>query len=120
MSTITISQVRNMELKINSLDQFIDIEGSGGISVPYIGYVEVNLKIPEIKAYEEDVLMMVMNDSRYGDQVPFAIGTKHTHAALEVMTKKEWAELGESWRCAALPAYTAKVSEMEHFNLNSV
>ena len=109
-----------MGLKINSLDQFIDIEGSGGISVPYIGYVEVNLKIPEIKAYEEDVLMMVMNDSRYGDQVPFAFGTKHTHAALEVITKKEWAELGESWGCAALPAYGAKVSEMEHFNLNSV
>ena len=29
-------------------------------------------------------------------------------------------ELGESWRCAALPAYAAKVSEMEHFNLDSV
>ena len=33
----------------------LDIEGSGGVTVPYIGYVEVNLKIPEIKAYEEDV-----------------------------------------------------------------
>ena len=79
MSTITISQARKIGLKIKGLDQFIDIEGSGGISVPYIGYVEVNLKNPEIKAYEEDVLMMVMND---------AIGTKHTHAALEVITKK--------------------------------
>ena len=96
MSTITISQARKMGLKINSLDHFIDIEGSGGISVPYIGYVEVHFKIPEIKAYEEDVLMMVMNDSRYRDQVPFAIGTKHAHVALEVITKKEWAELGES------------------------
>ena len=53
-------------------------------------------------------------------KLPFAIGTKHTHVSLEVITKKEWAELGESWRCAALPAYAAKVSEMEHFNLNSV
>ena len=44
MSTITISQARKMGLKINSLDQVIDIEGSGRISVPYIGYVEVNLK----------------------------------------------------------------------------
>ena len=25
-----------------------------------------------MKAYEEDVLMMVMNDSRYGDTIPFA------------------------------------------------
>ena len=120
ITTITISQARKMELKIKSLDQFIDIEGSGGISVPYIGYVEANLKISEIKAYEKDLLMMVMNDSRYGDQVPFAIATKHTQAALEVITKKEWAELGESWRCAPLPACTAKVSEIEYFNLNTL
>ena len=67
MSTITISQARKMKHKIKSLDKLLDIEGSGGISVPYIGYVEVNLKIPEIPAYDEDALMMVMNDSRYGD-----------------------------------------------------
>ena len=91
MSTITISQARKMKLKIKSLDYLLDIEGSGGISVLYIGYVEVNFKIPEIPAYDEDALMMVMNDSRYGDMVSFAIGTKHIHAALEVITEKEWA-----------------------------
>ena len=60
MSTITISQAKKMSLKINSLDNLLDIEGSGGVSVPYIKYVEVNLKLPEVKAYNEDVLMMVM------------------------------------------------------------
>ena len=78
-----------MKLKIESLDNLLHIEGSGGISIPYIGYVEVNLKIPEIPAYDEDALMMVMNDSRYGDMVPFAIGTKHIHAAQEMITEKE-------------------------------
>ena len=57
-----------MGLKINSLDKLLDIEGSSGISVPYIGYGEVNLKIPKIKAYDENALMMVMNDSKYGDK----------------------------------------------------
>ena len=80
MSTITISQAKRMSLKIHSLDNLLDIEGSGCVSVPYIGYVEVNLKIPEVKAYNEDVLMMVVNDSRYGDIIPFAVGTIHTHA----------------------------------------
>ena len=32
--------------------------------------------------------MMVMNDSRYGNRVPFAIGTIYLHAALEKMTKE--------------------------------
>ena len=60
--------------------------------------------------------MMVMNDSRYGDMVPFAIGTKHIYAALEMITEKEWAKLGKSLRSVALPACAAKFSEMEHIN----
>ena len=56
----------------------------------------------------------------YGDMVPFAIGTEHIHAELEVITEKEWAKLGESWRSVALPAHAAKFSEMEHCNLDSI
>ena len=120
MSTITISQAKKINLEIHSLDNLLDIEGSGGVSVPYIGYVEVNLKIPEVKAYNEDVLMMVMNDSRYGDVIPFAIGTIHTHAALEVITDNEWKNLSLAWKSAALPAYASKATKMENFNLDSV
>ena len=76
MSTITISQARKMKLKIQSLDKLLDIEGTGGISVPYIGYVEVNFKIPEIPANDEDALMMAMNDSKYGDMVPLLLEPK--------------------------------------------
>ena len=87
MSTTTISQAKKMGLKIQNLESLLDIEGGGGIAIPYIGYVEVNLQIPESKNYNEDALMMVMNDSRYGKKkVPFAIGTIHIHTALKEMT----------------------------------
>ena len=43
MSTITIRQAKKMGLKILNLDSLLDIEGGGGIAIPYIGYVEVNL-----------------------------------------------------------------------------
>ena len=104
-----------MSLKIHSLDNLLDIEGSGGVSIPYIGCVEVNFNIPEIKAYNEDVLMMVMNDSRYGDIILFVIGTIHTHAALEVITDDEWKNLSLAWKSAALSAYTSKAAKMENF-----
>ena len=107
-------------MKIQNLESFLDIEGGGGIAIPYIGYAEVNLKFPEIQNFDEDVLMMVMNDSRYGDMVPFAIGTIHTHAALNVITDEEWKNLSLSWRCAALPAYGSEVAEMDNFSLDSV
>ena len=105
MSTITISQAKKMGLKIQNLDSLLDIEGGGGIAIPYIGYVKVNLQIPEIKNYNEDALMMVMNDSKYGHKVPFAIGTTHIHAALKVMTEEEWHNITFSWQSVALPAF---------------
>ena len=120
MSTITISQAKNLGLQIQELEGLLDIEGGGGIAIPYIGYVEVNLKIPEIQAYNENVLMMVMDDSRYGDIVPFAIGTIHIHEALKVITDEEWKNLSLAWQGAALPAYASKAARMENFSLENV
>ena len=54
MLTITISQAKKMGLKIQKLENMLDIEGGGGIAIPYIGYVEVQLQIPEIKNYKEN------------------------------------------------------------------
>ena len=48
--------------------------------------------------------MMVMNDSRYGHKVLFAIGTIHIHAALKAMTEDEWYNMTSSWQTVALPA----------------
>ena len=96
------------------------MERGGGIAISYIGYVEINLQIPEIRNYNEDVLMMVMNDSRYGDKIPFAIGTIHIHAALMEMTKDEWDNMTLSWQSVALPAFASKALRMEDFSLASV
>ena len=119
MLTITISQAKKMGLKIQSLENMLDIEGGGGIAIPYIGYVEVQLQIPEIKNYKENALMMVMNDSRYGEKVPFIIGTIHIHAALKKM-KKEWKNMTQSWWSVAVPAYASKASGMEDFSVDNV
>ena len=120
MSTITISQAKKMGLKIQNLDSLLDIVGGGGIAITYIGYVEVNLQIPKIKNYNEDALLMVMNDSKYGHKVPFAIGTTHIHAALKVMTEEEWDNITFPWQSVALPACTSKASGMGDFSLNSM
>ena len=120
MSTITISQAKKMGLKIQSLENMLDIEGGGGIAIPYIGYVQVQLQIHEIKNYKENALMMVMNDSRYGEKVPFTIGTIHIHAALKKMTKEELKNMTQSRWSVALPAYASKTSGMEDFSLDNV
>ena len=44
------------------------MEGAGGINVPYLGYVEVTLGIPEVEAFDEDCLFLVVSDHTYGKE----------------------------------------------------
>ena len=66
ISQVTLSLAKALQLKIYKLNTLIPMEGAGGIEVPYIGYVEAQLKIPEVSAFEEDCLFLVVPDHRYG------------------------------------------------------
>ena len=59
-----------------------------GSRVPYLGYVETRLKIPEVKAFDRDALMLVLLDSPYSERVPVAVRTLH----IDMMIK-----LGRNW-----------------------
>ena len=45
--------------EIQPLEHLVPIEGSGGASVPYLGYVEVRMHIPGINSFDKDVLMLI-------------------------------------------------------------
>ena len=45
--------------EIQPLEHLVPIEGSGGASVPSLGYVEVRMCIPGINSFDKDVLMLV-------------------------------------------------------------
>ena len=77
VSQITHSLAKALKLPTKQLRTLIPMEGSGGITVPYLGYVEATLNIPEVKAFQEDCLFLVVNDHSYGKHVPIMIGTLH-------------------------------------------
>ena len=84
------------------LQAILDLEASGGGDVRYDGYVELNLDIPEVAKFKEDVLMLVVKDSPYGEGVPVAIGTLHIDMVLEVATKEELENIGRKWQRGSL------------------
>ena len=51
LSVISLEWVKKLKLKPQQLPSILQIEGSGGLEVPYLGDVEAHLKIPEIKAF---------------------------------------------------------------------
>ena len=84
-------------LKIKSLKNILDIEGTGEIKVKYKRYVEVILSIPEVQDLEETCLFVVVDDSKYGKWMPIQIGTLHIDLVLEKAMKQEIAALGKAW-----------------------
>ena len=70
LSAISWTWVKKLNLEPKQLQSILQIEGSGGLEVPYLGYVEVHLRIQEVKAFDQDVLLLIITDSA------------HTHNAL--------------------------------------
>ena len=104
MSAITKSFVDELQLEIKPLETILDIEATGGGQVPYHGYVECHLKIPMIKKFDLDVLMLVIDDSPYGMRVPIQIGTLHIDMALDLATEEERRKLNRQWKRAEMAA----------------
>ena len=56
--------------------------------MPYLGYVEAHLKIPEIKAFDLDVLLLIVPDSAHTQYTPITLGTLHIDMAIKLATKR--------------------------------
>ena len=51
ISTIMVEFVKQLGLKTHQLDRILKYETAGGGDIPYMGHLEINHKIPEIKAF---------------------------------------------------------------------
>ena len=89
MLAMTKSFAEALELELKPLDSILDIEGTGGGKVLYHGYVECRLNLPQIEKFDQDVLMLVIDNSLYGTRVPIQIGTLHIDTAISLATEEE-------------------------------
>nr|XP_055059066.1 uncharacterized protein LOC129442817 [Misgurnus anguillicaudatus]XP_055059067.1 uncharacterized protein LOC129442817 [Misgurnus anguillicaudatus] len=63
---------------ILSLENLIEVEGAGGQTVPYLGYIEVDMHFPEDitgKAETVTTLALVIPDYKFNLEIPVLVGT---------------------------------------------
>ena len=77
----------------------------GGGKVPYHGYLESRLNLPQIEKFVQDVLMLVIDDSPYRARVPIQIGTLHIDMAINLATKEECVKFKKKWEHAEMASY---------------
>ena len=70
ISSISDKFAKLLNLEVKKLETLLDLEPTGGGQVPYDGYVEVRLQIPNVQAFDLDVLMLVIPESEYSTRKP--------------------------------------------------
>ena len=60
VSSISTKFCEDLALQIQPLGQLLELEGTGGAVIQYLGFVEVNLQILGIRNYNEDELLLVI------------------------------------------------------------
>ena len=98
LSTISLEWGKKLKLEPQQLCLILQIEGSGGLEVPYLGYVEAHLKIPKIKAFDLDVLLLIVPDSTHMQYTPIMLGTLHIDMAIKLATKQELENINKQWK----------------------
>ena len=87
-----------MKLEPKQLQSILWIEGSGGLEVPYLGYVQVCLGIPEVKAFDQDVLLLIVPNSTHTQPTSITLGTLHIDMAIKLATEEELRNLNKQWQ----------------------
>ena len=105
MSAMTKSYAEALGLELKPLNSMLDTEGTGGGKVPYHGYVECRLNLPQIKKFDHNVLMVVIDDSQYGAHVPIQIGTLHIDMAIDLATVEERMKFKRKWERVEMASY---------------
>ena len=86
-------------IQIQCLVKLVEIEGTGGDLIKYIGYIEATLTLPlGSQSFGIEALLLVLPSTDYQQRVPIAIGTTITDMAVDFINKFKPENLPKSWK----------------------
>ena len=114
VSSVSSGLCKQMTLKVHPLDRLLELEGTGGSATPYVGYVKVNLQIPGIWGYNEDVLLLTMLTTTYSEKVPVVVGSKIIDRVMGMIMKEELGRATMTWKQAHFSAVMSRLLQLPH------
>ena len=114
VSSVSSGFCECMALKVHHLGRFLELEGTGGSAIPYLGYMEVNLQIPDIKGFNEDILLLVILTMIYSEKVVVMVGYKIIDQAMGMMAKWEVTRATVTWKQAHFGVVMSGLLQLPH------
>ena len=98
---------------LNNHSGCIPINGVGGKHTEPLGYVMIQVQIPQFPSYDEDQVALIVEDpSIFSRQCPVILGTPTIFRAIQVMKESEMHNLEPAWQ------YAKAGYEYTHFMMN--
>ena len=99
--------------EIQLLEHLVPIEGSGGASVLYLGYVGVRMHIPGINSFDRDVIMLICPTTpRYHQRVPIQVGSHVIDQVTSCISEEELQSLSQSWKMVYVSTIILKATSV--------
>ena len=119
VSTITQEFCKQHGYDIHCIKQMLHLEGMGGFSIPYLGYIKATVRIPPIGNYDECVSVLVLKfSSPFSSSVPVQLGTTVLDGAMAKITLEELAYPSNMWKqtymSTVVMARVARTVEMKN------
>ena len=117
VSNIAKEFVDSWDVKVCKMKRMIHLEGMAGFTVPYSGYIKVEIGISTMGNYRENALMLVFPDSCYTERVPLQVDTGILNRVMENIMQKELTQASNVWKQTYLSTILAKLLVHENLNL---
>ena len=114
VSNISAQLCKELGLEIQPLGWLLELEGTGGAAIPYLGFVEVNLQILGIRCYNKGVLLLAIPTTAYAERVPVMVGSKIIDRGLSCMTVGELTHATATWQQAQFGAVMSGSLQLSH------
>ena len=107
----------SLQYPLQPLDSLM-VECAGGQNLPYSGYIDATLKVPNCVMEEIDVPILVITDTSYNSRVPVTLGTN----VIKVLKDNGVIPSDEAWSMAieSLCTSQAAISEMSVYSCRQI
>ena len=101
-------------IDINPIAKLVNIEGTGGDSIEYVGYAEASLSLTMgSHTFNIDALLLVLPTTEYLKKVPVSIGTTITDMVVDYINQHKPDNMSKSWKVVCCATHTRKLIQAQ-------
>ena len=101
-------------IKVHPLTKLVNIEGTGGDSIEYIGFAEASLSLPMgSQNFDIEALLLVLPTTEYQRKVPVSIGTTITDMVVDFINQNKPDHVSKSWKVVCCATHSGKMVQAQ-------